>query len=596
MPHRGLPSWEANSGKGEFRSPQSACILPPVTTKTIRSAACILGLVASSIACGALAQTLPGSVDPGRVERRFEPSPTPRATAEPTVPETGQQGEAPAGAENISFVLADLAIEGATVLDEQALRPLYAGDLGKTVTLARIYAIAAAITARYRGEGYVLSRALVPAQRIREGTARIRVVEGFIDRVSVEGETDKNRDLIDRYVAHLTQHRPLHVETLERYLLLLNDLPGIRVRSVLRPSGDTPGAADLVLSVTHTPVTASATVDNRGSEFLGQEELSLSLQGNSLLDRGDSSRLSFVGAGDVAGGSSNELRYYDLSHQQALGDDGLTAGLRLTHSRTHPGGSLAIQDIDGRSSSAALSLAYPWIRSRQQNLELRLSLSARNSRTTLLSQLLSEDKLRVARLAASYDVLDRWNGISLVNAEFSQGFAILGASDSDDANLSRAGGRPEFSKLNLDASRLQRLADRLNLLLVVSSQISAAKLLSAEEFSVGGNRFGRGYDGSEITGDHGVAGKLELQWSQPTAPILLQNYQIYGFYDVGATWEEGSAANDSLASTGVGLRFNATDWMSGYVELAYPLTRPVASRAPGKRDDPRLFFSLSARF
>ena len=45
------------------------------------------------------------------------------------------------------------------------------------------------MTKAYREAGYVLSRAIVPAQKISGGSIHIAVVEGFIDQVTVQGVT-----------------------------------------------------------------------------------------------------------------------------------------------------------------------------------------------------------------------------------------------------------------------------------------------------------------------------------------------------------------------------------------------------------------------
>src|SRR5690606_13126358 len=94
----------------------------------------------------------------------------------------------PATAEQIRFRLTRLVVEGASVYSEAELAPLYADALGKVVSLAVIYRIADSITAKYRSDGYVLSRAVVPAQRIDEGVVRIRVVEGFVNGIVIQGK------------------------------------------------------------------------------------------------------------------------------------------------------------------------------------------------------------------------------------------------------------------------------------------------------------------------------------------------------------------------------------------------------------------------
>lgn len=97
--------------------------------------------------------------------------------------------EEPAGAagEGPCFVLVAVEIEGVTVYGPEDLRPLYQDLLGQEVTLDSVFALAEAVTAHYRNDRYTLSQAIVPPQTIRAGEVRLTVVEGFIDKVLIEG-------------------------------------------------------------------------------------------------------------------------------------------------------------------------------------------------------------------------------------------------------------------------------------------------------------------------------------------------------------------------------------------------------------------------
>ena len=222
------------------------------------------------------------------------------------------------------------------------------------------------------------------------------------------------------------------------------------------------------------------------------------------------------------------------------------------------------------------------------------------------------DRLRVLRVGATYDVIDSLRGINLVDVEFSQGLDILNESQPNpsknaNANLSRVQGRTNFNKVNVEYSRLQSMSfitPGLNLLGALEGQYSFSQLLSGEEFGIGGEQFGRAFDSSEITGDHGLAGKLELQWGQNVAFEdfeALTGYQIFVFYDIGAVWQIDTRQKDlassrqSASSVGGGVRFNLWDNVSGLVEIAAPLARSVLLRG-ADGDEARIFFNVGARF
>lgn len=129
--------------------------------------------------------------------------------------------------------------------------------------------------------------------------------------------------------------------------------------------------------------------------------------------------------------------------------------------------------------------------------------------------------------------------------------------------------------------------------------MSSNALLSSEEFSVGGIGLGRGYDPSEITGDEGVAAKVELQWNDPVKVTskFLDSYQLFGFYDVGKVWNDdattASQKVDSLASVGAGIRLDLAYDVDAGVGVAVPLTR---ERQTSGDHDPKVYLNISKRF
>lgn len=158
-------------------------------------------LGAQCVATVALAQVpppnIPGGVDPGRLQERFEAPKLPRAVDEPLLPD-GEK-KLPAGeAEKIRFKLTAITLSGNSIFSETDLNGLYQAQIGKEVTLATIYQIADAITAHYRTAGYVLARAAAPAQRVENGVVQIVVFEGRIGKVSIEGVPPGARAKIGR--------------------------------------------------------------------------------------------------------------------------------------------------------------------------------------------------------------------------------------------------------------------------------------------------------------------------------------------------------------------------------------------------------------
>ena len=238
--------------------------------------AALFACTLSAIAGAAFAQSprpeIPPRAEPGQIERYLQ---------EPAAPQIPRKGPdlngdfrvPPDEAEELSVVLPSVAVEGSTVYSDEELASLYEDRLGQKIALAEVFRIADAITARYRNDGYILSRAIVPPQTIKGGAVTIRIVEGYIDEVRIEGEVRGDRALLNAYAAKIMRSRPLSIAHLERYLLLIDDLPGISSEAVLNPAEDTPGAADLVILINEDVTDGFVRLDNRGTKFNGPVRL-----------------------------------------------------------------------------------------------------------------------------------------------------------------------------------------------------------------------------------------------------------------------------------------------------------------------------------
>lgn len=543
--------------------------------------------------------SIPSSADPALVPRQVQPEPAPQQPEGPTIERPREVIQAPPGADQIRFVLGKVEIDGATVYTPEQLRSFYESYLGTEISLLTVYQIAEAIGAKYGEDGYILSLAAVPAQRIRDGVVRIQVIEGYVDKIVVEGDAIKDSDRIKRIAEKITTFRPLKNDQLERYLLLINDIPGVSARGVLKPSA-TPGASDLVLVGERRRFDGYTSADNRGTRYVGPYQFQLGGAANGVLGLNES-----TGLRGIITSQTNELRMVDFDHDEPVSDEGTRAKLQLQASKVEPGYTLQSQEITSNQYYGALGGTHPIIRSRTENWSVRSRFDMRNVTVEQFNgaQLVSEDRIRAFRVATSYDIVDTALGtpaVSLAGIEVGQGVNVLNATPTGSANLSRPDGHSQFTKLGFEGQRLQTLGGGFNLLLAAIGQYSFSGLLASEEFSFGGAQYGRGFDPAELVGDQGMAAKAELQWGQSLADSFLRDYQLYIFFDAGAVWQiqplPGTKWASSATSAGFGVRLNVLDSYSGYLEVGKPVTGSVAAMGAEDGKNARVFFGFVARF
>lgn len=549
----------------------------------------LTALCYSAVISLAQAATPPDNIDAGQIEKRFEKplEPLSKPKAEPEFQVEGE--EAPDNAEQIRFKLKQLNIEEASVFDGSQLESFYQDLIGQEISLAQVYELAEKLTAYYGNKGYLLSRVIVPPQRIREGVVILKAVEGYIDEVVFEGLQGQRPDVFSHYAAKIKASRPLHSSILERYLLLANDLPGFKFKSVLNPSKTTPGAATLVMQASKTPWEGSVSLDNRGSDTSGPNQLLMQVAANDLFNNLESTSLMYA----TVPGDGDELRYWQLHHQQIINGEGLTFAMDWTRTDSDPGDPvLEANQHETASTSLAMGLDFPYLRSREENLRFGGNFSIRKSTQNSLVRD-TKDNLRVLRLTGNYDRSDTWfgGGISVLSLTFSQGLNMAGAQVE-----SRGNAETDFTHIQLNARRIQKLSEQWTADLRVQTQLANEQLPSSEQFGLGGERTVRGYEPSEWTGDSAFTASAELRYQLPDIPWE-GSAQFFTFYDFGKVWREdiNKAQEDKTTivdSIGVGMRFAFPQKLSADFEIANALDH----HADGTSDDIGVYGRISWQF
>ncbi|HVA12041.1 MAG TPA: POTRA domain-containing protein [Stellaceae bacterium] len=529
--------------------------------------------------------------DPGRIEQRF----TPQIPAEaPEIPKISPIPAKPSVSlgKAVSFVLAAVDIEGATVYQPGELAPIYEPYLAREIDRAGIQRIIEAITAKYRADGYFLSRAEAPPQDLKLGVLHVNIVEGYIGDVTFEGISADQQAPLLGFARHITEEHPARLATIERYLLLMQDTPGTLATPRLKAPNDGSGAYGLVVHIDHKSADTSFHLDNRGTSLVGPLQSWASVALNGVLQEGARTRATVA----TTPTDPRELKYVELSHDMAIRTEGTRLILDASLAEVRSAGSTAETDIKTDSRFLKATVLHPIIRSRRQTLTAQVEFDDESSQQFTPQPSAYHDELRVLRVGAIEQIADGWNGLNLFNVEISQGIDGLGASGPGQSNVSRTGGRDDFTKVNVVAARRQVLWGDWATLLTVAAQRSNSPLFLAEQFGLGGDRFGRAFDPSEITGDDGEAVSAELQDTRDTGYAIMPWVQGFLYVDGGETsfHSIGSPGRQDVASTGGGVRLHIYRHYSGEFLVAFPLTQNITNGNPHKGNS--FYFGLNANF
>ena len=580
----------------------------------VRAIATAVAMVSVSFAAVAQgvppgAQIVPPSDQPGRERERFERPAVP--LAQPGGPAIAVPGiEAPPGAAETMLVVRQIRIEGATVYTSAQLAELYAELIGHKITLQAVYDVAGRITAKYGADGYVLSRAIIPVQELDPNGAvvRIQVLEGYVETVEWPAQLAGYRDFFSYYASRITSERPVNIRTIERYLLLAGDLPGLKFKNSLKPHPTKVGAAILVVEVTQKPVDMFNRVDNRGTHARGPLEYLTSVTANNWLRMHEALTLSYAGAFQT-----RELQFYSATYRQVLNGEGLTFFANASYGLGYPdlGRDQDFLRYHTRSLYLESGLSYPIIRARERNLSIAGLTFATEDRGIFFdlegTPPSTLDRLRGFRLRVDGDSADSSGAINQFFFVFSQGIEGLGSTQNGSDLASRFNGRVDFTKMELTVSRMQPLFDRFSILAAVYGQYALTPLLVSELCGYGGRLFGRAFDPSQFVSDSCIEVLAELRYDIPLELKALSQAQLYGFVDHG--WLHniapvlGTFKQVDAASLGAGLRLgwlNAITADLSVAQVAQGQGLLGTGAVPellqtGPRKNTRFFFILTSR-
>jgi hemolysin activation/secretion protein len=527
-------------------------------------------------------------LDPTQIERTFDAFRVEKERREKTEIRLPSVAETKAKPDSKPlFKLTSVVVEGAKTFPRDRFVEIYQPYIGKSVSEADLAEIANAMGEVYREAGFHLSRAIIPPQEIDRGVVRVKVIEGAIHELFLKGEGAHTR--ARRLLDVVLSEYPSRLATLERQLLRVNDTPGHRIAEVaLEEIGVATGRFRLIVYLETWRVLAGLGLDNRGIEAIGPLQSHFLTTFNSA----------FL-PGDVVGGlfstvpdSPRELTFGQLWYEAPVGLDGSRVGLLASYGEIWPSDERSLSGTRTRSTTLEARFTTVPLRTRRTSIWLTASIGAGEVLEAEDDALLYKDHLRTVAFTADFQHRDNqgaWNYLTVI---LRQGLPILGASRSDDPFLSRSDGDATFSKVQFAFTRIQMLNEVWSVRFAAAGQWASTPLLASQEFFLGGQLFGRGYDTAEITGDNGIAGSVELRFDQKVNAGALKMIQVYGFVDGGAVrdFHAEEDRNTSLASAGGGVRWFFADDLQADVGVAVPLTY----RSPENYyRDARVFFLLS---
>lgn len=515
----------------------------------------------AAIAGAARAQQAPPT--PGTVLQTIEPhrAPSYEAPAEILFRRGEQEAVGARGATR--FQVRGFNFVGNTVFPQGTLRRIVERWLDLPLNLSDLERAADSVTRYYRDHGYPVARAVIPTQHVVDGLVTVEVIEGRIGKIDFDGERRYNEALLKGRTAALAAESPVTLETLERSILLLNDLPGVRAQVTLQP-GEQFGSTDAVVKIEEKPAELQLQIDNSGREETGRMQLDANGALNNPLGLGDRLSLHMVRSQDGL------LRSANVGYSIPLGASGLRAAVAHTSVDYRVAGAFQALGISGEVRITEATLTYPYVRSRLHNVSLSGGLRRTETHQSALGASVSDGDLKVLALAASGNWVYSDSSVATALAAFSGNFR---SSATPDPNALRG-------KYQLEGTYLSGISPHWDAYLHGSLVHGVGRLPDTEKFSLGGPDSVRAYQAAELRGDDGYL--LSAEFRRQFA--LARTVGVFTlFYDRGAVHNAGFAGLDTLHGYGAGVALFPTSHSRVQLELAIPQGRtPSDGKSNGR--------------
>lgn len=484
-----------------------------------------------------------------------------------------QQEAAPVQSE-VTFEIKEIKVSASRILSKEELSAAINFTEPKQMSVSSLQAVVDNINKAYKAKGVLTAQAILPPQTIKDGVVFIRLIEGMVGEVRVEGNKNLPKSYVDKRfkAAH---DELLDLKALQSQLELYNNTNMHVLKAEIVPGAEE-GYSDIVLKV-QEPMhrnTSYIWVDNAGQDSTNIYRVGYGFESYGLGHNDDRLNATLYRSQGVLAGS--------ISYDTPISHEGTRATFGYSKNRAKlVRGELKDYDIKAMSNDLYASMTHPLNVTTNSKVDGFAELHHKWSSTTY-ADWLAIDKLSKRTNSAKVGITARkFDRYGLSYGQIS--YTVYNAEESDE---NKSGGY-----LNLFAMRRQNLPENQFLTARVYAQYTKSiSLPSTETLSIGGFSTVRGYKESLWSGDKGLYGSLEYN-----APLSKDGRTLRGFlfYDYGMAIARYTdyRENRYISSTGLGLEFSRDGW---YARLAVGV--PVRQSEELKHDRTRTHFYMQKSF
>jgi hemolysin activation/secretion protein len=461
------------------------------------------------------------------------------------------------------------------------------------VTLGMLEQVADQVTDYYRQRGFVLAKAFIPEQKVREGVVTITLLLGYLGDVKLVGAQTYSEDTIRKMFRDVL-HQPVNSLQIEERLFYVNDLPGLYVQGVFAP-GEQVGDTLLDIStVKEERYQVNVRADNHGSDVTGEYRVYTDFLLNNPLKYGDRLHLAVLGAFEPETTSYGMARYAGpLGHHRLKFETGASQNAFAS-------GLGADSEIGGKSTTYDLGANFYFNRSRVKTTSVSLTASRvysekefRGGGTRLT---IDEDKIDNVELEYKFDLLNQEKrtvhigDVRLIHTRMR---------DSRSNYMPEDGWLIDASYTTMRFLNTSFLHPETRLVLRANGHYAGRRTASINQFSLAGPSRARGYQTNTFYADDGLHLGADLVFQGPDWFGKNNHLQPYLLADAahGAVYNYlGQKSRADIFNVGFGSKISWGNFRANF-SAAFPLKTKISGN-PGLEeiDDSKWYFDMQYTF
>ena len=467
------------------------------------------------------------------------------------------------------------------------------------LTLGMIESVADEITKYYRERGFILAKAFIPEQKVRDGIVSLTLLLGDLGEVKVLDNKLYSDSRISGIFDDILD-QPVVGSAIEERLYLLNDYPGLSVSGFFEPGSQVGDTRLNINTRSENRFDYNLRLDNHGSEQSSKNRLYGEAFWNNPFGLADQLQVGLLYADDPTQSTFGRIRYSTrvISPRTTLSFGATTNDFIAGQNDENT----ALLTLKGKTNQKDIELSYALNRGRIENSSIFLIAEEVES-IIRYAELLDidtswlDDKVQHTVLGYRFDALDEKSKI-LHQAEFRlmSGEFIYGQELNQDKKYNLL--RSNYTMLGF--WNVPWLDVNSRFILNAEFQYAGKRLSSIDQLVMGGASRVKAYPLNDFSADDMLYTGASLVFD---APKFLFNGRLQPLLFVDAAYGISRSLSDAeedatatMAGAGFGFQLSSLSKVRGNLMFAFPMHKSISNNEQTSDDGMRILLDVQYSF